>query len=76
MGEWKLRIHDYWGADNGFLFWWKLDLGQITTWDYQSSLDTVIVEGINNYNLSNDTVVITPMIDTSGMIRYGVSGGY
>ncbi|MDD2577749.1 MAG: hypothetical protein PHV76_09635, partial [Bacteroidales bacterium] len=72
-GEWKLRIHDYWGADNGFLFWWKLDLGQITTWDYQSSLDTVIVEGINNYNLSNDTVVITPMIDTSGMIRYGVS---
>ncbi len=72
-GEWKLRIHDYWGADNGFLFWWKLDLGQITTWDYQSSLDTVIVEGLNNYNLSNDTVIITPAIDTAGLIRYGVS---
>ncbi len=72
-GEWKLRISDYWGNDNGFLFWWKLDLGQITTWDYQAGLDTVLVEGVNNYNLSNDTVVITPMIDTSGLIRYDVS---
>jgi len=71
-GEWKLRIHDHWGQDNGFIFWWKLDLGQITTWDYQSSLDTVIVEGLNNYNLSNDTVVITPLIDTFGLIRYDV----
>ncbi|MDD4528788.1 MAG: fibronectin type III domain-containing protein, partial [Bacteroidales bacterium] len=61
-GEWKLRIHDHWGQDNGFIFWWKFDLGQITTWDYQSSLDTVIVEGLNNYNLSNDTVIITPAI--------------
>jgi subtilisin-like proprotein convertase family protein len=72
-GEWKLRIADYWGIDNGFLFWWKLDLGQITTWDYQASLDTIIVEGLNAYNLSNDTVVITPPIDTSGIIRYEVS---
>ncbi|MFA6200636.1 MAG: fibronectin type III domain-containing protein [Bacteroidales bacterium] len=71
-GEWKLRIYDYWGADNGFLFWWKLDLGQITTWDYQAKLDTVIVEGLNNYNLSNDSVIITPTIDTSGLLRYNV----
>ncbi len=72
-GEWKVKITDYWSVDNGFLFWWKLDLGQITTWDYQAGLDTVLVDGVNNYNLSNDTVVITPMIDTSGLIRYDVS---
>ncbi|HBN04240.1 MAG TPA: hypothetical protein DD434_00420, partial [Bacteroidales bacterium] len=72
-GEWKVRISDYWAIDNGFLFWWKLDLGQITTWDYQSSLDTVLVDGANNYNISNDTVIITPPIDTSGHFRYEVS---
>ena len=73
-GEWKVKITDYWSFDNGFLFWWKLDLGQITTWyEYQSNFDSVIVDGANNYNLSNDTIVITPMIDTAGLIRYGVS---
>ncbi|MPL91527.1 hypothetical protein SDC9_37602 [bioreactor metagenome] len=72
-GEWKLRISDYWGNDNGFLFWWKLDFKRINTWDYQSVLDNVVVEGANNYNLSNDTVVITPIIDSSGLIRYNVS---
>lgn len=72
-GEWKLKITDYWAADNGFVFKWKLDLGQMSSWDYQSSFDTVIVEGLNNYSLSNDTVVITPLIDTAGLIRYGVN---
>ncbi|MDR0790017.1 MAG: T9SS type A sorting domain-containing protein [Bacteroidales bacterium] len=25
-GEWSLKIYDAWGIDNGFLFWWDMEL--------------------------------------------------
>lgn len=75
-GEWTIRICDDWGGDNGYVFWWDLELGQNSgaTWDYQVPLDTVIWEGVSFYTpTSSTTATIAPPIDSAGTFIFDIT---
>lgn len=74
-GEWSIRICDNWGIDNGYVFWWDLELGQSSAanWDYQVPIDTVIWSGPTFFNqLSNTSASIAPPIDSVGDFIFNV----
>ena len=73
-GEWKLRVCDYWGADNGYVFWWDMSLGQGGTadWDYQVPLDTVILDGPFIVGNSDTSLFIAPPIADCGNYNYDI----
>lgn len=75
-GEWRLRICDDWGIDNGFVFWWDLELGQNSgaNWDYQVPLDTVIWSGVSFYTPTSATsATIAPPIDSAGTFIFDIT---
>lgn len=44
-GTWKVRVYDTWGADNGWVFNWSLDICNVTQGDdckYQVGIDSLI----------------------------------
>lgn len=73
-GEWKLRVCDYWGQDNGYVFWWDMELGQGATadWDYQVPLDTVILDGPFITGHSDTSLYIIPPIAECGTFNYDI----
>lgn len=74
-GEWMIRICDDWAIDNGYVFWWDLELGQSSAanWDYQVPIDTVIWSGPTFFNqLSNISAAIAPPIDSVGDFIFNV----
>ena len=74
-GEWSIRICDNWGIDNGYVFWWDLELGQSSAanWDYQVPIDTVIWSGPTFFNqLSSTSAAIAPPIDSVGDFIFNV----
>ena len=75
-GEWSVRICDDWGADNGYVFWWDLELGQnsAANWDYQVPIDTVIWSGPTFFSQQTSTSsIIAPPIDSVGTFIFDVS---
>ena len=75
-GEWSVRICDDWGADNGYVFWWDLELGQnsAANWDYQVPIDTVIWSGPTFFSQQTSTSsIIAPPIDSVGTFVFDVS---
>ena len=75
-GEWKIRICDTWGSDNGYIFWWDLELGQSSAanWDYQVPIDTVIWSGPTFFSQQTSTSsIIAPPIDSVGTFVFDVS---
>ena len=73
-GEWKLRVIDNWGIDNGYVFWWDMELGQSSAadWEYQVPLDTVIWTGSFISPLDYATSEIAPPIDSCGLMTYDI----
>ncbi len=74
-GEWSIRICDDWGADNGYVFWWDLELGQSSAanWDYQVPIDTVIWSGPTFYTpQTNTSSIIAPPIDSVGVFDFHI----
>lgn len=51
-GEWSAMICDFWGADNGWIFNWSLDICGASSngCDYQVGLDSVIWHPDTNYD--------------------------
>jgi len=43
-GEWKLKIADKWASDNGYIFWWQMELSHRSS----SELEDIAQEG-NSY---------------------------
>ena len=44
-GEWMIRVCDDWAIDNGYVFWWDLELRQsnnTTEWSYEVPIDTML----------------------------------
>ena len=44
-GTWKIRVYDVWGADNGWIFNWSLDICDVRTnedCDYQVGIDSLV----------------------------------
>lgn len=74
-GEWKLRVCDNWGADDGWVCSWWMDLGKTsaTDWQYQVPLDTVIWEGPYISSSAYNTGLIAPPIDAEGLVTYSIS---
>lgn len=73
-GEWALRVCDYWGADNGYVFWWDMSLGQSGTadWDYQVPIDTVILDGPFIVGNTDTSLFIAPPIEDCGTFDYDI----
>lgn len=76
-GEWSIRVCDTWGADNGYVFWWDMELGQSSSanWDYQVPVDSVLWTGPSFFDIGNTTntsTVIAPPIDSVGVYEFGI----
>ncbi|MDR1006101.1 MAG: gliding motility-associated C-terminal domain-containing protein [Bacteroidales bacterium] len=72
-GQWKIRVEDSWGFDNGFIFWFDLELGNCPgagTWNYTTVLDSVLWEGPFMSRLDAKTMQIVTPIDTGGYFQY------
>ena len=73
-GQWKVRVCDQWGIDNGFVFAWYMELGMTggANWEYQVPLDTVIWDGPFMHDQTSNTSIITPPIDSCDTYRYDI----
>lgn len=72
-GTWNFQVCDYWGVDNGWVFWWQLNLDPNilpVNWGYSVPIDTVVWTGPYITHNSNDKVTIHP--DTGGVFNYHV----
>lgn len=72
-GTWNFQVCDYWGVDNGWVFWWQLNLNANIlpiNWGYSVPIDTITWVGpFITYN-SGKKLTIHP--DTGGIFDYQV----
>ena len=73
-GTWNLEICDNWGIDNGWIFWWELNLDPSllpSGWSYSVPIDTVTWTG-SFFTIVNDSVIrVIP--DSGGTFQYTVT---
>jgi len=72
-GTWNLQVCDYWGIDNGWVFWWQLNLDASilpVNWGYSVPIDTVMWSGPYITENNGKNIVITP--DVGGVFNYQV----
>ncbi|HOY33179.1 MAG TPA: gliding motility-associated C-terminal domain-containing protein [Bacteroidales bacterium] len=73
-GTWNIEICDDFGSDNGYIFWWELNLDPSLLpvgWSYQVPIDTVIWTGNGDLEVLNDsTIMIVP--GAGGSYQYNV----
>ncbi len=70
-GEWTIMVCDDWGLDNGYVFWWDLNLSQsinnTTNWSYGVPLDTVLFDAPNFFELQDrNTAMLLPTENNVG----------
>ncbi|MEI6851876.1 MAG: gliding motility-associated C-terminal domain-containing protein [Bacteroidota bacterium] len=73
-GTWNIQITDNWGIDNGYVFWWSLNLDPSLLpggWSYQVPIDTVIWSGSFLHIINDTTVMVIP--NASGTYPYTVT---
>jgi gliding motility-associated-like protein len=73
-GTWNIQITDNWGIDNGYVFWWELNLDPALLpggWSYQVPIDTVIWSGSFLSIIDDSTVMAVPT--SSGSFPYTVT---
>ncbi|MDR1847878.1 MAG: gliding motility-associated C-terminal domain-containing protein [Bacteroidales bacterium] len=74
-GTWIIQVCDTWAADNGFIFWWDMELGNCPgsgVWDYTTYLDSVLWDGPFMSRINETTLKIAPPVDTGGFFRYSL----
>lgn len=62
-GTWNIEICDDWGIDNGYIFYWDLNLSSNLlpqNWSYDVFINTVQWSGPYMYNWTDSTVTIRP----------------
>lgn len=74
-GTWAIGICDTWGADNGWVCEWWMDLGKLAgaNWTYQVPIDTVIWTGPFMSGFTQTTSIIQPPVDTNGTFIYNIN---
>lgn len=75
-GEWMLRICDTMSIDNGFVFWWDLELSQTSSvsWDYQVLIDEVVYSGVNFINhIDSVSCSLTPSYNDFGIYNININ---
>jgi hypothetical protein len=73
-GTWNIEICDDFGSDNGYIFWWELNLDPSllpTGWGYSVPIDTVIWSGSFINFINDTTVMVVP--DSGGVYNYTVT---
>lgn len=70
-GEWTIMVCDDWGLDNGYVFWWDLNLSQsinnTTNWSYSVPLDTMLFDAPNFFELQDrNTAMLLPTENSVG----------
>ena len=64
-GTWNLQVCDYWGADNGWVFWWQLNLDPTllpTNWGYNVFMDHATWTGPFITSETDSTALIKPTL--------------
>ncbi|MHC1706289.1 MAG: PKD domain-containing protein [Bacteroidales bacterium] len=72
-GTWNFQVCDYWGVDNGWVFWWQLNLDPNilpVNWGYSVPIDTILWNG--PYITGNTGSKLTIHPDTGGVFDYHV----
>lgn len=72
-GTWNFQVCDYWAIDNGWVFWWNLNLDASilpVNWGYVVPIDTVIWNGPYISSYGDNKITINP--DTGGVFSYNV----
>ena len=74
-GIWKLEICDYYAIDNGYLFWWELNLTSNhfndSIWSFTTVIDSVVVQGQGVQRLDSFDFNLFPGI-LHGVLPYHV----
>jgi gliding motility-associated-like protein len=73
-GTWNIQITDNWGIDNGYIFWWELNLDPSLLpggWSYQVPIDTVMWSGSFLHIINDTTVMVIP--NAGGLYPYTVT---
>lgn len=73
-GTWNIEICDDYGIDNGYIFWWELNLDPSllpVTWGYQVPIDTIFWGGSFFSIINDSTIMIIP--DSGGIFPYTVT---
>ncbi|MCX6270565.1 MAG: PKD domain-containing protein [Bacteroidetes bacterium] len=64
-GTWNIQVCDYWGIDNGWVFWWQLNLDPDllpSNWGYVCKVDSTVWTGPYIIDRTDSTVSISPPI--------------
>lgn len=70
-GTWMLKVTDFWAVDNGWVFWWRLNLDStINTGNYEVGIDTVNFSGPDITSFGSNQITITPQ--NQGIYSYSV----
>jgi len=71
-GTWILKVGDYWDLDNGWVFWWQLNLEDSISpvLSYTVAIDTVAITGPNIFSSGQNQVTIIPQ--AAGNFTYQV----
>ncbi len=72
-GTWNIKICDLWSADNGYVFWWTLELDPSLVpqaWTYDVGIQNVIWSGPYLTSTNDTTAQISPAIDANGSYDY------
>ncbi|MHC1706654.1 MAG: PKD domain-containing protein [Bacteroidales bacterium] len=73
-GTWNLQICDYWAVDNGWVFWWQLNLDPNLlpgNWGYTCRIDSCEWSGPFMANHTDSTLTIYPTV--AGNYQYTVT---
>jgi len=73
-GTWNIEICDDFGIDNGYIFWWELNLDPALLpvgWGYQVPIDTVTWDGSFFSIINDSTIMVVP--DSGGTFQYTVT---
>lgn len=73
-GTWNIEICDDYGIDNGYIFWWELNLDPSLLpvgWGYQVPIDTVTWTGSFFSIINDSTIRVIP--DSGGTYQYTVT---
>ena len=73
-GTWNLQICDDWASDNGYIFWWELNLSPNllpSAWSYSVPIDTTYWSGSFFTVINDSTIRIVP--DSGGIFQYTVT---
>ena len=73
-GTWNIEICDDFGIDNGYIFWWELNLDPSllpTGWGYSVPIDTIIWTGSFFSIVDDSTIMVVP--DSGGTFQYTVT---